>query len=135
MGPLWLDLLLVLVVGAAWAAFRLPSGRRAVRWLARRAPARRPAQPVDLAPGRPIELIVRDARRFGRRFHHPPRGTSFAKLQAVSHTYDRVLVEACHALGIAQLLEVLPPGEERDAERARVEASLWLAGLRIDEVA
>jgi hypothetical protein len=46
-----------------------------------------------------------------------------------------VLVEACTALGVAHLLEVLPPGEELDRERSRVEGVLWLSGLRIDETA
>jgi hypothetical protein len=44
-------------------------------------------------------------------------------------------VEACAALGVDHLLQVLPPGQELDVERVRVEGLLWLAGLRIDEAA
>ena len=46
-----------------------------------------------------------------------------------------MLAEGCRALEIEHLLDVLPPGPELDAERARVEVRLWLAGFRIDEVA
>ena len=43
--------------------------------------------------------------------------------------YDRVLVEACAALVVEHLLEVLPPGPELDVERQRVELVLAAAGL------
>ncbi len=89
------------------------------------------AQPL----GRPLELIASDARRLGARLDNPPRGTSFAKLEGARRAYEHVLVEACTALGIEHLLQVLPPGEDLDVERSRVEALLWLAGLRIDETA
>jgi hypothetical protein len=145
MGSVGLDLLLVLAAYAAatWAAFRLPCGsdahwaapgwlrerpRRRVRSLQLR---RRPAEPA----GRPLELIVADARRLAPRAQHPPRGTSRAKIIALGYAYDHVLAEACAALGIEHLLGVLEPGDERDAERSRVEALLWLAGLRIDDPA
>jgi hypothetical protein len=90
-----------------------------------------PLQPL----GRPLELIASDARRLGPRIQNPPRGTSFAKLEGARLAYDHVLVEACTALGVAHLLEVLPPGDELDRERSRVEGVLWLSGLRIDETA
>ena len=86
------------------------------------------AQPL----GRPLELIARDARRLGARLDNPPRGMSFAKLDGARRAYEHVLVEACTALCVEHLLQVLPPGEELDAERTRVEGLLWLAGLRID---
>jgi hypothetical protein len=85
--------------------------------------------------GRPLELIASDARRLGSRFANPPRGAAFAKLEGLRRAYDHVLGEACSALGVDHLLAVLPPGDELDAERARVEGLLWLAGLRIDETA
>jgi hypothetical protein len=85
--------------------------------------------------GRPLELIASDARRLGSRFANPPRGAAFAKLEGLRRAYDHVLGEACSALGVDHLLGVLPPGDELDAERARVEGLLWLAGLRIDETA
>ena len=96
----------------------------------------RRASAVPVEPrGRPLELIASDARRLGARLENPPRGTSFAKLEGARRAYEHVLVEACTALGIEHLLGVLPPGEDLDAERARVEGLLWLAGLRIDEIA
>jgi hypothetical protein len=85
--------------------------------------------------GRPIEVIAEEARLLAGRVHHPPRGTSFAKYEGWRSAYDRALAEGCRALGVEHLLEVLEPGPERDAERARVESLLWLAGLRIDEAA
>jgi hypothetical protein len=90
---------------------------------------------VPQPPGRPLELIAHDARRLGNRFRNPPRGTSFAKLEASRRAYDHVLGEACRAMGVEHLLMVLPPGDELDVERARVEGLLWLAGMRIDEAA
>lgn len=88
-----------------------------------------PSEPLS----RPIEMIAADARRLGPRFHYAPRGTSFAKLEGARLAYDHVLTEACTALGLEHLIAVLPPGDELDVERARVEGLLWLAGLRIDE--
>ena len=143
MGPGWLDLLVVLAAygAATWAAFRLPAGpdarwvsplraaRHPVRWVRSALARRRPAEPT----GRPLEQIVADARRLAPRALHPPRGTSRAKIVALRYAYDHVLSEACTALGIDHLLGVLEPGEELDTERARVEALLWLAGLRIDD--
>ena len=93
----------------------------------------RPSAPVPLA--RPWEEIVRDARRYSARVHQPPRGTSYAKHLAACCVYDRVLGEACAALGLPHLLGVLPPGEELDAERCRIETALWLAGLRLEDAA
>lgn len=94
-----------------------------------------PRLPSLQPPGRPLELIAGDARRLGARFQHPAPGTSFAKLEGLRLAYDHVLAEACAALGVDHLLEVLPPGEDLDVERVRVEGLLWLAGLRIDETA
>ena len=42
-----------------------------------------------------------------------------------------MLAEACTALGLTHLLLVLPPGAELDAERARVEWALEVAGLEL----
>lgn len=131
MGPPWLAIPVMLTAYFAgiWAVFRLPA------WsgFPRRLHGRRP--PAAPPPPRPLELIASDARRLGRRFHDPPPGTSQVKVVALQHAYDRVLVEGCQALAVVHLLGVLPPGEERDAERARVETRLWLAGLRIDGAA
>jgi hypothetical protein len=142
MGSDQLDLGVVLVayVAATWAAFRLPCGpdgrwaaparlslhpiRRLRRWVRRRGP-----EPL----GRPLEEIAADARRLAPRALHPPRGTSRAKVVALCYAYDHVLAEACAALGVEHLLGVLPPGDERDLERSRVQDLLWLSGLRIDD--
>jgi hypothetical protein len=144
MGPSWLDLLVVLTAygAATWAAFRLPVGPDG-RW-ARLTPPLHPLRRVRSyaarrrppAPGgRPLEEIAADARRLAPRALNPPRGTSRAKIVALRYAYDHVLAEACAALGIDHLLGVLEPGDELDAERARVESLLWLAGLRIDDEA
>jgi len=93
------------------------------------------AVPSAQPQGRPLELIARDVRRLAARLESPPRGASFAKLDGARRAYEYVLVEACAALAIDHLLQVLPPGEDLDVERNRVEGLLWLAGLRIDETA
>jgi hypothetical protein len=139
----------LLFVLVTWLVFHLPAGSdasapRRLRWLRwlRRGRDRsrdRGAGPVVPAaperPRRPIEDIVSDARRYASRVHEPPRGTSYAKHVAACTVYDRVLGEACAALDIEHLLGVLPPGEERDAERTRIETALWLAGLRLEDAA
>ena len=84
---------------------------------------------------RPIEQLVRDLRRLGPKVHAPPPGTSRVKVEAARYAYDRVLGEAATAVGVEHLLSVLPPGDELDAERGRVESRLWLAGLRFEEAA
>jgi hypothetical protein len=129
---------------ATWAAFRLPVGAdgrwvvpvhvptHPLRWA--RAHRRHPPPPAE-PPGRPLQEIVADARRLAPRALRPPRGTSRAKVLAVCYAYEHVLAEACAALDIEHLLGVLPPGDERDAERDRVGTLLWLAGVRIDDEA
>jgi hypothetical protein len=87
------------------------------------------------APRRPIEVIAREARRLGHLYRVTRQGVSYAKFEAVRRAYDGVLGEGCDALGVAHLLTVLPPGEELDAERARVEQVLNLWGLDLDDAA
>jgi hypothetical protein len=140
MGPGWLETLVVsmLFVTVTWAVFRLPvwcvTPPRLAVWCAAQVRRHRAPEP-PARQRRPLELIVQDARRLGPRVENPPRGTSFAKLEGWRYAYDRALAELCDALEIQHLLGVLPPGEDREKERARVESALWLAGLRIDEVA
>jgi hypothetical protein len=134
-------LFVVLLVGAVIGPPRLarmvrrvarpvtrPIMRRVVA-LARRRKERAPAPP---RPGRPIEVIARDARRLGLRFHYLPPGVSFARFEGGRKAYDDVLAEACLALGVEHLLGVLPPGPELDTERGRVEVALEWTGLRLD---
>lgn len=116
--PAWL----VILLGLAGLSVR---GRG--RW-------RLHGHPVAPPPRRPVEEIAVEARRLAPLVHHPPRGISFARFQARVHHYDRVLAEACAALGVEHLLGVLT-GSELDRERERVETRLWLLGLRIDETA
>ncbi|MGI8646124.1 MAG: hypothetical protein ACR2JD_07385 [Nocardioides sp.] len=105
-----------------WYVWRRPVA--AVRaWRERR----RPPPPET----RPIEELAVVARRLGRRFHEPPAGQRFAKTEGLRQAYDAVLTEACTALGLTHLLMVLPAGSDLDAERARVEWALEVAGLEL----
>lgn len=133
MEPTWLGALVPLLLWGtlAWTPVVLHRHRaslgRALRSLARWVDVRRRGPEPS---GRPIELVAEDVRRLGARFRHPPPGLRFAKYEGLRRAYDQVLAEACGALGLAQLLGVLPPGEELDAERVRVEGLLDAAGLR-----
>jgi hypothetical protein len=116
--------------------FRSPRMLRAGRLLVTHAPhlRRRPCPAPEPRPVRPFEVMVGDARRLAARLQDP-RGLSFAKQEALRCAYDRVLGDVCDALGVDHLLGVLPGGEELDAERARAESMLWLAGVRLDDAA
>ncbi|PUA81960.1 hypothetical protein [Nocardioides currus] len=109
----------------------LPVVVRLWGWSAASVRRHRPARPTV----RPIELIASDARRLGHRFHHPGAGASFVKVESVRWAYDKVLGESCAALGVVHLLDVLPVGAERDAERERVEWLLSQCGLDVDDAA
>lgn len=129
---------LAVLVAALWLVCHVVHGRptpQAVRrWtLQLRELARRSEPEHPLV--RPIETIASNARRLGHRFHHPGVGASFVKSEGVRWAYDKVLGESCAALGVEHLLEVLPPGEERDAERERVERLLRRWGFEVDDAA
>ena len=135
MGPEWLEVLLLFLACAVLAAvIRCTPLWRAVFRLGRRVHARLRRRRLSSST-RPIEVIARDARRLGHRFREPPRGVSYAKFEGTRRAYDKVLAEGCLALGIDHLLGVLPPGEELDAERRRVELRLYSAGFRLDDAA
>jgi hypothetical protein len=142
MGPNWLQSLLV-YIGMMWIPYLLLRWAEKQRWLPAFMKVRRGARDGrgrDLRaagppPGRPFELVAKDVRRLARQFRNPIPGTSYVKREAVRHAYDRVLGEAADELGIDHLLQVLGPGTELDRERDRVEAQLWLAGLRVDDAA
>jgi hypothetical protein len=131
----------VVVMFALWVLLLVsPSSRRlivrAATALARpllrvRLRHRRPPPPPP--EGRPIEVIAREARRLGNRYRSTREGVSYAKADAVRRAYDGVLGEWCDALGMAHLLAVLPPGDELDTERTRVERTLNGWGLRLDD--
>ncbi len=128
-------LLLGVLVASILGRERLARLRAAVVRTTDRFRASLPSTPR--APGRPIEEIARDAHRIGSRFHALPDRRSFAQLEGRRMAYDGVLVEACTALGVAHLLEVLPPGPELDGERRRVESVLdaWGLGLGLGDAA
>jgi hypothetical protein len=87
----------------------------------------RPRRAAAVALHRPIEDVGADLRRLHASFHR--EGLRFAKYEGCRPAYDRVLAEAADMLEAAHLLDVLPPGTERDHERERVEMLLEDAGL------
>ena len=125
-------LLVAVVVATALGRERLGRLWRASGRAADRVRTLRTPPPTTVA--RPIEAIAQDVQRLGMRFRAAP-GASFAKFEGRRQAYEVVLVEACRALEVEHLLEVLPPGAELDAERQRVESMLAWAGLRLDDAA
>ena len=109
-----------LMVG--WEPWQKPAARF-VAWRE----SRRPVAPDT----RPLEELATQARRLGRRFHHPPEGQRFEKCEAVRRAYDTVLGEASQALGVTTLLTVIAPGPELDIERERVELALEESGFEL----
>jgi hypothetical protein len=103
------------------------------RTMIRRWWRRRGGRDVREPAGRPIEEIARDARRLGRQLQHADDGRSAARIGAIRRSYDDVLGEGCAALGVAELLGVLPDGPELDAERRRVEVVLIGAGMVLED--
>lgn len=128
-------LLLAMIVASILGRERLGRLRKALGRATGRVRGSLPAAPQP--PGRPFEEIARDAHRLGTRFRSPQARRSFAQLEGRRMAYDRVLVEACSALRVEHLLEVLPPGPELDGERRRVEVVLaaWGLGLGLDDAA
>ena len=101
-------------------------------WRSARAAARRARRAhrlgVDVVPlRRPVEQVGADLRRLHAAFHRD--GVRFAKYEGCRLAYDRVLAEAVEMTERPHLLGVLPPGEELDRERERVEGLLVQHGL------
>ena len=114
-----------IVFGAALGGRPLSEWRtvRALVWLAARVRHRDRVVPLH----RPIEQVGPDVRRLHEAFH---RGEMrFAKYEGCRLAYDAVLAEAADILEIEHLLAVLPPGDDRDRERERIEHLLDRAGL------
>lgn len=84
---------------------------------------------VDVPPP-PVEQLAADLRRLAASVRDLPRGTSRARQRGLLMAYDDVLVAASRALGVPHALDTLPPGFDREIERARVEGALEAAGLR-----
>jgi hypothetical protein len=74
-----------------------------------------------------VERVGADLRRLHATFHRG--GMRFAKYEGCRLAYDRVLGEAADMTGCPHLLGVLPPGDELDHERQRVEWLLVQHGL------
>ena len=123
-------LLALVVLRVACAALRGDLGEwRSARALGRVAQrARRRRHGAEVVPvGRPVEQVAADLRRLHAAFHRG--GMRFAKYEGCRLAYDRVLGEAADMAGCPHLLAVLPPGEELDHERERVEWLLVHHGL------
>lgn len=93
-------------------------GWRCWRWLGSRL---RPG-PAPLPPRRTLEQVAGDARRVSRQFHR--EGMRHAQYEGRRQAFDRVLGEAADLLEVPHLLDLLPPGAERDHERERLEQRL-----------
>ena len=134
MSRTWLEILALylVILAVTRALFLMPGVTGLLAPPRRRRSKSRTRRPP---PHRPIEAIADDLRRLDARCRHFPRGTSYAKQEALRFAYDRALAEACACLEIEHLLAVLPPGPELDTERKRIEDSLWLLGLRFQEAA
>jgi hypothetical protein len=126
---------LLIAAGGFWVGLWAPPpwwpqrARSGVRRGLRRAVPSDAASGRSGCPHRPIEESVARARRLARLHHGPDEGRSHVKVEGVRRAYDGALAECCAALGIVHLLEVLSPGPELDAERARVEQRLALSGV------
>ena len=134
MEPAWADATVGLIGwGIAAAAVVLACRRRDALARAGLALVRRldPRRPAPVPAGRPLEQVAGDVRRIGQRFNGPQAGLRYAKYEGLRRAYDKVLAEACAALGIEHLLTVLSPGDELDRERVRVERRLEAAGVRL----
>ena len=126
-GLLGLVLAALLPVLVVWAMMHLELlGDWTVALLRRCRLLRRPREEI---PAPPVEQIAADLRRLAASVRDLPRGTSRARQRGVLMAYDDVLVAATRALGVPQALDTLPPGFDRDIERARVEGALEAAGL------
>ncbi len=106
--------------------FEWRSYRAVARWVRRI--GRRHDHDAEVLPlRRPIEQVGADLLRLHAAFHRG--GMRFAKYEGCRQAYDRVLAEAADMAGVIQLLGLLPPGEELDRERERVELLLGHHGL------
>ena len=127
-GLLGLVLAALLPVLVVWAMMHLDQLGDWTVALLRRCRLLRP--PREAIPAPPVEQIAADLRRLAASVRDLPRGTSRARQRGVLMAYDDVLVAATRALGVPHALDALPPGFDRDIERARVEGALEAAGLR-----
>jgi hypothetical protein len=90
----------------------------------------RPPRPTPA--GLPIEDIAASLRRLQRWLDayadSQPMPGKATKVTAAAMAYDRVLVDACHALDVPEALDGTE-GIDREAERLRMQAALTDAGF------
>ena len=127
---LWLAMSVMLCMVAALPTASRPLHTRLSETISRRWRRVRPPQPLPI--GRPIEDIAASLRRiqYWLDTYADPRPIpgKATKLTAAATAYDRVLVDACHALEVREALEGTE-GLDREAERLRIQAALEDAGL------
>ena len=116
------QVLLAAVIGSwvGWYSWERRVGTSVVRMV-------RP-RPAPVVPRRrPVEQLASDLRRL--RAAYGQDGVRFAKWEGTRQAYDAALAEAADTFEIAHLLALLPPGVDRDDERARLERLLEGTGL------
>ena len=127
---LWLAMTVMVCVFAALPPGRLPLQARLRDTISRRWLQIRPPRPQPI--GRPIEDLAASLRRIQRwldAYADPrPIPGKATKVIAAGTAYDRVLVDACHALEVPEALDGTE-GLDREAERLRMQAALEDAGL------
>jgi hypothetical protein len=127
---LWLVVAVVTVVSAMLPMTDVPRHVRVGEALARRWRRWHPGRPEPT--GAPIENIAATLRRLQDwldAYADPqPIPGKATKVTATANAYDRVLVEACHALDVPEGLDGTA-GIDREAERLRMQSALVEAGL------
>jgi hypothetical protein len=127
---LWLAMTVMVCVLAALPAASHPLHSRVADLISQRWRRVRPPRPQPV--GRPIEDIAASLRRIQRwldTYADPrPIPGKATKVFAAGTAYDRVLVDACHALEVPEALDGTE-GLDREAERLRMQAALEDAGL------
>ena len=127
---LWLAMTVVVCVLAALPTAGRPLHTRLSDAISRGWRRIRPLKPQPI--GRPIEDIAASLRRiqYWLDTYADPRPIpgKATKLTAAGTAYDRVLVDACHALEVPEALDGTD-GLDREFERLRMQAALEDAGL------
>jgi hypothetical protein len=128
-GVLYVVTVTAISAGVLWSVLRAAGVGRAVKRAARRLGLAGPEPLVPLAV--PIERIAADLRRIRPEAMGPHEGATLTRRRVIVAAYDRALLDACTALGIASELDQLG-GLDQEIERLRTEYALELAGLLIN---
>ena len=115
--------IVILPSATLWLVCALPS---LCAKIADRVRSRRPH-----TTSRPIERLAADLRRVDRALRSLPPGSTMVRRRATEQAYDDLLREACRALDVADSLDTVPAGLDRELERARVQRALQRAGMSI----